>query len=140
MDKIIKTGVGVIIIENGKTLLTQRIGKFGGGSYGSLGGHVEFGESLIEAVQREAMEELGIKLKNIKFLVCSNIIKYNKHYIDITFTAQIDSGEPTIMETDKIASIDWYDLNNLPSPLFEPVALALKALETNQNYFEINEN
>ena len=140
MDNLIKTGVGVVIIENGKTLLTQRIGKLGGGSYGSLGGHVEFGESLIEAVQREAMEELGISLKNVKFLVCSNIRKYNKHYIDISFTAEIKSGTPKIMEPDKIASLGWYDLNDLPSPLFEPVAIALKAYQTNQNYFEINEN
>lgn len=48
----IKVGVGVLIVENGKTLLTQRIGKLGGGTYGSLGGHVEFGESLIGLAAR----------------------------------------------------------------------------------------
>ena len=134
----IKVGVGVLIIENGKTLLTQRMGKLGGGTYGSLGEHVEFGESLIEALQREALEELGITLKDIEFLVCSNIRRYGKHYIDISFTAKIDSGEPTIMEPDKIASLGWYDLYNLPSPLFEPNITAFNALKSNQKYFEIN--
>jgi 8-oxo-dGTP diphosphatase len=134
----IKVGVGVIIIEDGKTLLTQRIGKLGGGSYGSLGGHVEFGESLVEALQREAMEELGISLKDIEFLVCSNIRKYDKHYIDISFTAKIETGEPKIMEPDKIASLGWYPLDDLPSPLFEPVVTALDALRTKQKYFEIH--
>jgi len=134
----IKVGVGVLIVENGKTLLTQRIGKLGGGTYGSLGGHVEFGESLIEALQREAMEELGITLKDIEFLVCSNIRRYSKHYIDISFTAKIEAGEPKIMEPDKIASLGWYNLDDLPSPLFEPIITALEALKSNQRFFEIN--
>jgi 8-oxo-dGTP diphosphatase len=136
-DNIIKVGVGAVIIQNGKTLLTKRIGSHGENTYGSLGGHVEFGETPTEALKREAMEELGIDLENIQFLVCSNILKYNKHYVDITFTATIKSGTPRIMEPDRITSIEWYDVSNLPSPLFEPLAVAFKAVYENKSYFEI---
>lgn len=89
-------------------------------------------------MQREALEELDITLKDIEFLVCSNIRRYGKHYIDISFTAKIGSGEPKILEPDKIASVGWYGLENLPSPLFEPIITALDALKSNQRYFEIN--
>lgn len=140
MDQTIKVGVGAIIIKDNKILLTKRKVSLGSGSYGTVGGHLEYGETPIEGIKRETLEEPGVTLKNIQFLVCSNIIKYGKHYINITFTAEIDSGEPAIMEPETLESVGWYDLDSLPSPLFEPVAISLKALKTKQNYFEIDEN
>lgn len=136
-DNIIKVGAGVVIIQNGKTLLAKRKGAHAAGSYGSLGGHVEFGESPIEAVKREALEELGIEIGNIKFSCCTNMIKYGQHYVDISFVAEIISGEPTIMEPDKIDSLGWYDLNNLPEPLFEPVKKVLDGLRKGEVYNEV---
>ena len=137
-------GAGVIIIEGNKTLLSQRHGSHGEGTFGSLGGHVEFGETPIESVKREAEEELGIEIHKIKFLSCLNMIKYDKHYLDLTFTAEIKSGIPKIMEPDKIKKVDWYDLDKLPTPLFEPVAMAFRALNKSimkllkVNYFQLN--
>jgi len=137
LKKYIKVGVGAIIIKNGKTLLTKRKGSHGADTYGSLGGHVEFGESLQEAVKREAMEELGIEIYNLKFVSCINMIAYDKHYVGITFSAQIKAGKPTIMEPDKIESLDWYDLDNLPKPLFHPVQVALELYKSDEHYREI---
>lgn len=140
MTDLIKVGAGVVIIQDGMTLLTKRRGSHAEGCYGSLGGHVEFGESPIEAVKREAKEELGIEIGNVQFVSCTNMRKYGKHYIDISFSAEILSGEPTIMETDKIESIGWFPLDDLPSPLFEPVRVALEAVKTENRYFEVTEN
>lgn len=105
--------------------------------WGSMGGHVEFGETPIEAVKREAKEELDIEIGDLKFLTCTNLIKGEKHYLDIMFTAELVSGVPTIMEPDKIETIGWYPLDQLPSPLFEPIKIALEAVRTGQSYFEI---
>jgi len=139
--KQVLVGVGAIIIdENQKVLLTKRKGSHGEGSYGSLGGHLEYGESPTEALKREALEELGIELEKIEFLVCTNLIKYNKHYLDLTFLAKIKSDEPTIMEPDKIDLVGWFDLNDLPNPLFEPVKIGIEAYLKGKNYFEINES
>ena len=137
MDNQIKVGAGAIIIKNGKTLLAKRKGSHANGCYGSFGGHVEFGESLIEAVKREAREELGIEIDNIKFASCSNMIKYDKHYLDVSFVAELAGGEPRICEPDKIESIGWYSLDNLPEPLFEPVRIVLEAIKTGQIFYEI---
>lgn len=138
-QKIPQVGAGVVIIEKGKTLLAKRKGSHGNGNWGSMGGHVEFGESPIEAVKREAKEELGIEIGNVKFAICLNMIKEGKHYLDISFTAEIVSGEPTIQEPDKIEAIGWYSLDDLPSPLFPPVAAVLEAIKTGKNYFEVKE-
>ena len=104
--KTIHVGVGAVIIRDGKILLTKRKGSHGEGTYGSFGGHLEFGESVSDAIRREAMEELGIEVGNIRFVSCTNMRKYDKQYIDISCTADIVSGEPRIMELDKIESVE----------------------------------
>lgn len=137
MEEAIKVGAGVVIVRDGKTLLAKRKGSHAAGCFGSLGGHVEFGESLLETVKREAREELGIEIKNIRFVSCTNMCKYGKHFVDISFVAEIASGEPRICEPDRIESIGWYDLNALPEPLFEPARIALEALKSGQPFYEI---
>lgn len=136
-DRSVKVGAGVVIIKDGMTLLAKRKGAHASGTWGSLGGHVEFGESPIEAVRREAREELDIEIGNIRFATCMNMIKEGKHYIDISFTAEIVSGDPIIHEPDRIEEIGWYPLDDLPAPLFEPVRVVLEALKTGQQYFEV---
>jgi 8-oxo-dGTP diphosphatase len=134
-----KVGAGVVIVKDGKTLLAKRKGAHGSGTWGSMGGHVEYGESPIEAVKREAMEELGIEIGNLKFLTCMNMIKEGKHYVDISFVGEIISGEPKICEPHKIDEIGWFSIDDLPTPLFEPVAVVLKAMQTGENYFEVRD-
>ena len=138
-EPIVKVGAGVVIIQNGKTLLAKRKGSHADGYYGSVGGHVEFGESLLETVKREAFEELGIEIGNIRFISCTNMIKYEKYYLDVSFIADLISGEPRICEPDKIESIGWYSLDDLPEPLFEPVRIVLESLQTGRTFYEVKE-
>ncbi len=137
--KMIQVGAGAIILQGGKTLLVKRKGSHAAGHYGSFGGHVEYGESPIETVKREAREELGIEIHNLRFASCTNMLKYGKHYIDISFVAEIASGEPRIQEPEKIESIGWYPLDKLPQPLFEPVKIVLEALKTGKVFYEVKE-
>ncbi|MEO5927888.1 MAG: NUDIX domain-containing protein [Patescibacteria group bacterium] len=138
-QNFIKVGAGVVILKDGKTLLAKRKGAHGSGMWGSAGGHVEFGETPIEAVKREAREELGIEIGNIRFVSCMNFFKQGKQYLDVSFVADHVSGEPTILEPDRVESIEWFPLDALPEPLFEPVRIVLEALKTKQAYFEVKE-
>lgn len=140
MDNQVKVGVGCVILRDGMTLLAKRKGAHAAGCYGSVGGHLEFGESPVEAVKREAREELGVEIGHVKFVTCTSMRKYGKHYVDISFTAEIISGEPTIMEPDRVEEIGWFSLEVLPSPLFEPVRIVLDALKSKQVFFDIQEN
>lgn len=146
MEKIsnqqIKVGAGVIIVKDGKTLLAKRKNSksIGLGSWGSAGGHVEFGETSAQAAIRETEEELGIKVGNLKFLIClDEQYRGGKHYIDIIFSADILSGTPSVMEPDKIEAVGWFGLDDLPEPMFAPVKIALQALNDGSHYHDFKE-
>lgn len=117
-----KVGVGLFLIKNGThVLLGKRRGAHGDGEYGGTGGHMEGLETFAQTTLRELREEIGndIQITEPKFLCLSNLRQYApKHYIDIGMTAEWVSGEPQIMEPNKIESWDWYALDSLPEPLF----------------------
>ena len=46
------------------------------------------------------------------------------------------SGEPKIMEPDKCDGWDWYDMDNLPSPLFGTIESYIEAYKTGRNYWD----
>ena len=132
-----KVGVGVMILKDGKVLLGKRKNAHGEGEYANTGGHVEPLESLVETAKRETMEEAGITIKNVRLLSVSNIREYApKHYIDIGFVAEWESGEPEVLEPDKREDWAWYDLDDLPEPLFAPSARYIEAYKTSQNFWD----
>ena len=74
--------VGVIFIENDKgEFLIQKTSKEKGGEYSSTGGHIDSGETPLESIRREVLEELGINIKQdeIKeygFIIYDKPIRY----------------------------------------------------------------
>ena len=132
-----KVGIGVLVLKDGKVLLAKRKGAHGRGEWAFPGGHLEFGESFEECVIRECREEAGIEIKNIKFVRISNLKKYTgKHYVDIGMLAQWKSGEPRVLEPRRSESWGWYDLDNLPEPLFEVEYHTFEALKSGKNFFD----
>ncbi|GAA1000478.1 NUDIX hydrolase [Acrocarpospora macrocephala] len=122
-------GVGVMIRRGQQVLLGKRQGAHGAGSYGWPGGGLAFGESLIDAVRREALEEAGLIVLGSPRLVCvSNVVEYERHYLDLEFEVTEFEGEPKVMEPKFIENWDWYDIGDLPQPLFQPCQLALRSL------------
>lgn len=149
MENNFKKGVDFIGVNcvfwchdgKGKFLLHKRSQKCRDeqGAWDCGGGSMEFGESPIDTIKREAREELGIEIGRIKFIVCLNMIKDGHHFVDISFTAEIISGEPANQEPDRIETIGWFPLAELPSPLFPPVQAVFDAIKTGERYFEIKE-
>lgn len=133
----IQVGIGILIFKNGKALLSKRKGSHGRGEYASPGGHLEFGESFAECAKRECREETGIEIKNIRFVRLANLKKYEgKHYVDVGLAAEWKSGEPRVLEPEKAESWDWYDIDNLPKPLFATIESYFEAMKTGQNFFD----
>lgn len=132
-----KVGIGVMIFKDGKVLLGKRKNAHGGGSYAWPGGHMEYMESFEDCAKRESKEEAGIEIQNIRFLRLMNLKTYApKHYVDIGLVADWKSGEPQIMEPEKCEGWDWYDLDNLPQPLFDTIPNYIEAYKTGKNYFD----
>lgn len=136
----VKTGVGIMILKDGKVLLGKRKGAHGAGEYAFPGGHLEFGESIKECAFREIAEEVGIKIENLEFQFFYNLLTYeNKHYAHIGMIADWKSGEPQLLEPNKCEGWDWYDLSNLPSPLFKACGLSLESYKTGKNFYDSDE-
>ncbi len=133
----IKVGIGILVFKRGKLLLSKRKGSHGAGEYASPGGHLEFGESIVECAKKECREETGIEIKNVRFVRLSNLKQYvGKHYIDIGLITDWKSGTPRVLEPEKAESWGWYELDKLPEPLFETIKYSLKALKTGKNFFD----
>lgn len=135
-NQLPKVGVGVMIRKDGKVLMGKRKGKHGSGEYAWPGGHLEFMESISDCVKREVKEETGLEVKNIQFLRLLNMKKYDKHYVDIAMICDWKSGEPQLLEPEKCEGWAWYNLDNLPEPLFAPVQTYFEALKTGQDFFD----
>lgn len=132
-----KVGVGVLIFKEGKILLGKRKGSHGEGEYSFPGGHLEYMESFEECAERETMEEAGIRITNIRFQFLSNVTAYKpKHYVHVGVIADWESGEPEIMEPEKCESWGWYDVDNLPSPLFYMCQQSIEVLKTKEIYIK----
>lgn len=130
-----KVGIGVLIFKDGKLLLAKRKSATSHG-YAGPGGHLEFGESFEECVKRETKEEAGIEIKNIRLLDISNILIWKgKHYVDLCMVADWDSGDPINLEPEVREEWQWFDLENLPQPLFEPMERHFEAFRTGKFYF-----
>lgn len=135
-----KVGVGVMILKEGKVLIGKRKSSHGEGEYSFPGGHLEYMESFEDCARRETFEEAGIKIKNLTFLHVGNIFTYKpKHYINIVLTAEWESGEPEVKEPEKIENWQWYDMHNIPEPMFKQSALAFNSYKTGQNYYNFVE-
>jgi 8-oxo-dGTP diphosphatase len=124
-----KVGIGVCIIKDGKVLLGKRLSSHGTDTWSFAGGHLEFGESFAECATREVREEAGIEISEPTFMAVTNDVyeKEQKHYVTIFVKAHWLAGEPQVLEPDKIAGWQWFDWDDLPTPLFLPIIHLLES-------------
>ncbi len=117
-----KVGCGVLVFnEENKILFMKRNSKHRCGSYSLVGGWIEFGETFEQAAAREAMEEIGVEIHNIKIIGVTNNFfpEENSHSVSVVMGAKIKSGVPQNKEPHKCEYMLWCDSwNNLPTPLF----------------------
>lgn len=125
-----KVGVGVIVIKNQELLLGKRKGSTGKGEWSLPGGHLEYKETVDDCAKRELFEETGLKALKLRLGPWSNdIIDEEKHYITIFVFVKQFEGEPQLMEPDKCEGWQWFDLKELPSPLFTPLDSLIKSTD-----------
>ncbi|PKO13230.1 MAG: DNA mismatch repair protein MutT [Chloroflexi bacterium HGW-Chloroflexi-10] len=76
------------------------------------GGAVEPGETLQQALMREAEEEIGCKISVGNILAVNEAYTLNDHHhaIFFTFQAKILTGNPSIRDETEISAIQWVDM------------------------------
>lgn len=116
-------GLGVLIVRDGRVLLGKRRNAHGEGDWSPPGGHLEFGETPEEGAAREAYEETGMNIINIRLAGVINSIFHaeNKHYVTLFFVSECPTGMPELREPEKCEGWEWHEWAHLPSPLFLPL-------------------
>lgn len=102
------------LIQDGSRVLLQNRVKEDWKGYTLPGGHVEPGESFVDAVKREMKEETGLDIINPKLVGIKQFPIQNGRYIVLLFKAEeftgsiISSDEGTVewIETDKLSEIN----------------------------------
>ena len=101
----------VSVMHENKLLLAQGDRQKSAGFYSTLAGFVETGESLEQAVHREVMEEVGVKVKNVRYF--SSQPWPFPHSLMCGFLADYDSGE-ILPDGVEITSADFFAIDDLP--------------------------
>ena len=106
----------IITDDEGRIMLTKRKFDPGAGLWDLPGGFIDIEESAEDSVRREMQEELGIKVKNIKYL-CSGSDRYlfkgiNYYTLGFVFTAEIDGGK--LAPHDDVESYKFFAKEEIP--------------------------
>jgi NAD+ diphosphatase len=92
-------------------LLLARAPRFIPGMYSALAGFVEPGETLEECVAREVAEEVGVRVKNLRYFGSQSWPF--PHSLMVAFTAEWDGGE-IVAQAEEIEHAAWYRWDALP--------------------------
>lgn len=88
------------------------------------------GESFEACAAREVKEETGLDITGIEYMtITNNVVSEPKpvQLIAVLMRAALaDSDQaPINLEPEKCDGWDWYDWDDLPQPLFEPLKTAI---------------
>ena len=125
-------GVGVLLIRDNHLLLIKRKYNPDAGYWSIPGGHLDLGEKVVTAAEREAYEETGFKVKVsglagiIDKIMYDNIGRIEYHYVLINYFVEQIEGNPT--QPPKAAD-DALDAKFVPFDQFKKYKLTESLIE-----------
>ncbi|PLX23367.1 MAG: NAD(+) diphosphatase [Marinilabiliales bacterium] len=93
-------------------ILLARGANWPGDWYSCIAGYVDVGESIEEALQREAKEEVGLDIKNIRYYKSQPWPLSGSMMIG--FVAEADDRQRIVVEEKEIAEAKWFHRSELP--------------------------
>ena len=117
----------IVAIRRGKEILLANHQRHIGGIYTTLAGFVEEGESLEQTVEREIFEEVGLKVKNIRYFGSQPWAFPNS--LMVGFLADYDSGEIRLQDNE-IHDAKWFRYDDELPLLPEEGTIARKLIKT----------
>lgn len=112
-------GCGLVILRDSKLLLYKRMKAPEAGYWNIVGGKVDHMEPAETAARREAEEESGLTIGHIDFLCATEqiIAADRQHWISLIYICRESTGEPLLVEPDKLSEFGWFSRDDLPEPL-----------------------
>ncbi len=101
----------IVLIRKGEEMLLARNANWPQGMYSTLAGFVEPGESIEQTVHREVFEEVGLRVKNVRYLGSQSWPFPNS--LMLGFHADYASGD-IVCQEGEIADARWFKYSDLP--------------------------
>lgn len=103
----------IIINNNGEILLNKRADtmKNHPGKWNLVSGWMEWGETVEEALKREAKEEVGVEIEVVRFLgryYDSKDRHPTKTSVCLPHISKIISGEPKVNQPEEVSEVRWF--------------------------------
>ena len=104
----------IVAITNGDKLLMSRyrVNHSTYRGYALIAGFVEIGETFEETVRREVMEEVGLKVKNIRYFKSQPWAFTDTEMIG--FFAELDGDDKIRLQRDRLSEAGWYTREEIP--------------------------
>lgn len=106
-----------ILLEKGKVLLVKRAIYPFFGSWELPGGHVDYGETVEKAIQREMREELGIPVKIKKLFGVYSNPKRDPRYHTASVVYLLKKTKGKIRLSREASEFRFFPLKNLPKKI-----------------------
>ncbi len=130
--------VYLVLERDGMVLLQERKNSgFYDGYYGLPSGHWEYGETVVEAMIREAKEETTIDIlpEDLKHVLTAFNHGTN-HYVGTYFFVNKFTGVPKIGEPDKCSDLRFFAYDQLPCNIIPYIKEVLMLIKENKNFAE----
>ena len=128
---VTEVAVGILIRSNGDFLMTTRpAGKAYAGYWEFPGGKLEANETVIEALRRELIEEIGVVIEDVS-IWRSSVVDYPHALVRLTFCKiSAWTGQLHMRESQQFA---WQSLPVQVAPVLAGTIPVLKWLENGVN-------
>lgn len=106
-----------VVVDQGRTLVVQRKNEPDAGLWGFPGGHVEWGETAMDAAARELHEETGVIATPRRYLTNIDVITRDAnggiafHFLLAAVLCEYQSGTP--QAADDVADARWVSMQML---------------------------
>ena len=103
----------IVGVTNGDRLLLSKYAGRAYTRYALLAGYTEIGETIEQTVHREVMEEVGLRVKNLRYYksqpwgVDGNVL--------MRFYCDVDGCDAIAIDETELSMADWYPRNALPA-------------------------
>lgn len=141
-EDIVKLSVYAILVDReGKILLQKRANtRFANDWWSFPGGHVEDGEQLLKAVQRELHEECKIMVSPEQYAIDLTLLRKSdqgKRYVNFFSLIKDWAGTPTIADG-KASALQFFSHADIPEKTLPYIKEALQLIEKRISFYESN--